>query len=232
MTLVLVGNFALYAVHAMERREEVRRIPPVIDVSFDLFATIQDLRLERGAVNRALDAPETADRDAQAEIAKLRVQSAKSLDSALTKLTALKVDGIAPEIEEIATSRDAFVDLRSDADLALQQPKDKRPATLLAMWLASNGKLVNAIDDLSGRLEGLLGHGDVFVAEMIRVKQIVWPVRSDSGNDRLLVREAMTSGKPLTDSQRHELDVLAGALEARGDADGLFLGFGGGGHGR
>ena len=81
------------------------------------------------------------------------------------------------------------------------------------MWLASNGKLVNAIDDLSGRLEGVLGHGDVFVAEMIRVKQIVWPVRSDSGNDRLLVREAMTSGKPLTDSQRHELDVLAGRIE-------------------
>jgi signal transduction histidine kinase len=48
---------------------------------------------------------------------------------------------------------------------------------------------------------------------MIRTKQIVWPVRADSGDDRLLVREVMTSGKPLTDSQRRELDVLAGRIE-------------------
>jgi signal transduction histidine kinase len=213
MTLVLVGIFALYAVHALERREEVRRIPPIVDVSYDLFAAIQDLRLERGAMNRALDAPEIAAAEVQAEIAKLRVQSAKSLDSALSKLAALEVEGIVKEIQEIGTSRDAFADLRPDGDLALQQPKDRRSETLLAMWIAGNTRLVSAIDDLSSRLESRLSQGDAFVADMMRVKQLVWPVRSDSGNDRLLVREVMTDGKPLTDAQRHELDVLTGRIE-------------------
>ncbi len=213
MTLVLVGNFAMYAVHAVERREDVRRIPPIVDVSYDLFAAIQDLRLERGAVNRALAAPEIADGDVQSEIARLRAQSGKSLDSALTKLSALKTDGVRPEIEEISRSREAFVDMRPDADLTLQQPKDKRSETLLTMWLAANGRLVRAIDNLSSRLESELSRGDSFVAQMIRVKQLVWPVRSDSGNDRLLVLGAMTSGNQLSDSQRHELDVLAGRIE-------------------
>ena len=213
MTLVLVANFAMYAVHAMERREEVRRIPPIVDISYDLFAAIQDIRLERGAVNRAFTAPGAADGDVQSEIVKLRAQSGKSLDSALRKLAALKAEGIEKEIEEIEKSRDSFVDLRRDADQTLQQPGDKRSGNFLAMWIATNGKLVDTIDDLSSRLESELSQGDAYVADMIRVKQIVWPVRSDSGNDRLLVREAMTSGKPLSDSQRHELDILAGRIE-------------------
>ena len=54
MTLALVTIFALHALQAIERREVVRRIPVIVDISYDLFAAIQDFRLERGAVNRAL----------------------------------------------------------------------------------------------------------------------------------------------------------------------------------
>ena len=37
-----------------------------------------------------------------------------------------------------------------------------------------------------------------FIADMTRIKQIVWSVRSDSGDDRLLVREAMVGGERLS----------------------------------
>ena len=53
-TLALVSIFAIYAKYAVDRREEVRRIPLIVDVSYDLVASIQDFRLERGAVNRVL----------------------------------------------------------------------------------------------------------------------------------------------------------------------------------
>src|SRR5215471_16650405 len=213
MTVVLVANFALNALRAMERREDVSRIPPIVDVSYDLFASIQDLRLERGAVNRALAAFAADEANAQSEIARLRDQSGKSLDSALSKLAVLKTAGIDKELREIRESRDAFVELRREADRVLQQPKTERADTFFPNWIAANGRLVRAIDALSNRLESELSHGDPFVAEMIRVKQIVWPVRSDSGDDRLLVREVMTSGNPLTDTQRHQLDVLGGRIE-------------------
>ncbi len=68
MTLALVTIFAILAEQALERREEVRRIPIIVDISYDLFAAIQDFRLERGAVNRAIADAGTA----QAEIAALR----------------------------------------------------------------------------------------------------------------------------------------------------------------
>ena len=67
---------------------------------------------------------------------------------------------------------------------------------------------------LAGQLESELSRADSFVAEMIRIKQIVWPVRADSGDDRLLVREAMTSGAPLSAAQVREFDVLSGRIES------------------
>jgi signal transduction histidine kinase len=214
MTLVLVTIFAIYAVHALERREEARRIPSIVNISYDLFAAIQDIRLERGATNRALAGPEISGGDAEDEIAKLRAQSGNSLDSALTKLAAIRMEGIEPEIKEIEKSREAFAALRRDIDQALRQPKEQRSENLNSLWLAATAKLVGAIDALSSQLESELSQSDVFVAEMIRIKQIVWPVRSDSGDDRLLVREAMTSNASLSAAQLRKLDDLSGRIES------------------
>src|SRR5882672_3896437 len=105
MTLVLVSICAIYAMGALESREQARRVPILVDISSDLFTAIQNFRLERGNVNTALRTSTAIDTDSQNEIAKLRVGSAKALDSALTKLRALKVDDAGPAIERIAHSR-------------------------------------------------------------------------------------------------------------------------------
>jgi len=213
MTLALVTLFALLALQAFERREVVRRIPVIVDISYDLFAALQDFRLERGFVNRALAAPGIADSDTQKQIATVHTRAGTALDSALAKLGAFHIEGIDPDIEKISRSREIVTTLRQDVDQALQHPLAERADTLLTSWIEANGTLVRAIDALSGPLESELSQGDTFVGEMIRTKQIVWPVRADSGDDRLFVREAMTSGKQLTDSQRHEFDILAGRIE-------------------
>ena len=213
MTLALVLVFAVLALRAVERREEVRRIPLLIDISYDLFAAIQNLRLERGDVNRALAAPGIPDLAVQSGIVKIRTQSSISLDSALSKLAAMEVAGIEPRIEEIRVSRDDFLSLRRDVDAALRQTKAGRAENLFSAWVGATDRLVLAIDGLSNRLEGELSKDDPFVAEMIRVKQIVWPVRSDSGDDRLLVLDAMTNGKPLLETQKHALDVLTARMD-------------------
>jgi hypothetical protein len=79
MTLVLVSICAVYAMGALESREEARRVPILVDVSSDLFTAIQNFRLERGNVNTALRTSTAIDTDSQSEIAKVRVGSAKAL---------------------------------------------------------------------------------------------------------------------------------------------------------
>ena len=48
---------------------------------------------------------------------------------------------------------------------------------------------------------------------MVHTKQIVWSLRADTGDDRLLVREAMVAGKPLSDAQKQQFGFLAGRIE-------------------
>jgi signal transduction histidine kinase len=212
MTLVLVIVFALYAMQARERREEVRKVPFYINVSYDLFAAVQDIRLERGTVNRALAAADLANQATQAEIAAERERSRGALDSGLKKLAGLEALG--GKIAAIQRARAAFDESRAEVDKDLQQPMEERSETLPRRWLASNADLVQSVDELASGLESELSRSDPFVAEMIRVKQIVWPVRADSGDDRLMVREALTSGAPLTSAKHHELDILAGHIES------------------
>src|ERR1700704_2618819 len=85
MTLVLVTICAVYAMGASESREQARRVPILVDISSDLFTAIQNIRLERGTVNTALRTSTVIDPGSQSEIVKLRIASAKALNSALTK---------------------------------------------------------------------------------------------------------------------------------------------------
>ncbi len=71
----------------------------------------------------------------------------------MAKLSSFNVEGVEPTIDEIGASRQAFVALRSAADEALKQPVAERPDDLPPKWLEANGRLVRAIDKLSGQLE-------------------------------------------------------------------------------
>ncbi len=213
MTLVLVTICAVYAMGALQSREQARRVPILVDISSDLFTTIQNIRLERGTVNTALRTSTVIDPDSQSDIVKLRAASAKALDSALTKLGTLKVEGVAPVIDSIAESRNALMLRRHDVDAALQQPKEQRPGNVGTSWVDATGDIVRAIDGLSSVLETDLSRVDAFIADMIQLKQIAWSVRSDTGDDRLLVSEARVSGKRLTDEQRQQFAVLTGRID-------------------
>jgi signal transduction histidine kinase len=213
MTLTLVTIFAIDALKAVERRNEIRRVPVIVDISYDLFATLQDLRLERGAVNRALASLDVVSTEQEAEIADLRVKSAKSLDSALSKLLRTGDGTVGPEIENIRSSYTAFAVLRPDADTAMKEPLADRPESLEPNWVEANGRIVAAIEDLSNRLESGLSQGDSFIADMIRIKKIVWPVRADSGDDRLAAREAINRGVKLSEDERRNFDLLSGRIQ-------------------
>ena len=97
-------------------------------------------------------------------------------------------------------------------DAGLLLPRDERPTGLAAEWLAANTNVVAAIDGLSSQLENELSQTDSFIANMMQIKQITWAVRSDFGNDRRLLREAVESGR-LSEEQRYQFAVLTGRIE-------------------
>src|SRR5258706_976339 len=83
MTLVLVMICAVYAMHALQAQQQVRRVPIIVDISNDLFTAMQNLRQERGRVNASLVTAEISDSQTRKLLKEVRVGSAKSLDAAL-----------------------------------------------------------------------------------------------------------------------------------------------------
>ena len=82
-TLTLITTVSLLVVlgfqasSALAVRAVAQQIPLFVDASNDLFSAIQDIRLERGNVNRALSASQAATSATLENITHLRTQSAR-----------------------------------------------------------------------------------------------------------------------------------------------------------
>jgi len=120
MTLVLVIMFGVYAARALQSEERARRVPIVVDISNDLFAAIQNFRVERGNVNAALSTTTPADVSSLKDIEESRSQAETALNSALKKLTKVEVSGIEPAIVDVRASRKALAEKRAAQKLSLE----------------------------------------------------------------------------------------------------------------
>jgi signal transduction histidine kinase len=213
MAVVLLTISSVYALHAFHNKEQAARIPLLAGISSDLFTAIQDLRLERGAVNAALVSQAPADRETQYDIGTLREQSQAALNAALSKLANASLAGSGPLLDDLAKAKQALVQRRREADAALKESRDERPKAFATDWIAADGKLIGAIETLMDRVESELSHHDGFVADMVQIKQLSWAVRSQSGDDRLLVGQAIAMAEHLSDEQRTAFATLSGRID-------------------
>ena len=213
MTLALVTILALYAGSARESQEQARRVPVIIDISTDLYAAIQNIRTERGNIYTSLAAPEPIGSETQNDIAAMRIRSEEALDSMLAEFASIGARDTAPAIDELSRERGTFAALRVEVDSALRQPLERRPAGLRQKWADAYLRLFAALDRLSVRMEAALTQGDSYVANMVRIKQLAWSVREETGRDRFRVGEAITNAKQLSQEQRIQFAVLHGRID-------------------
>ncbi len=213
MTVVLVVSFGIASEQAFERRAVAKRVQAVASISRDLFLAMQNLRVERGTVNTALTTSAVLDADTQADIGALRAKSKAALDSALPKLAHAALAGTEEAASDLRGARDGIAALRREADGALQQPKDQRPADLSKRWVAAVNRLVDAIDRISDRLSNDIKLSDPFISEMMKIKQLGWALRDAAGTDRLRVAAAIADDKGLPAAQQGQLAVLEGRMQ-------------------
>ncbi len=212
LTAMLVAVLATYAGGAVRSERQARRVPAIVDISNDLFSAIQAIRVQRANIHPSLMRQMPADSETRRVIAAQRIEFEKSLDRALKKLPEARVQGAAANIGAIRDSVVAYDALRHDVDAAILLPRDERPAGVDEKWLSANRRLVDAIDSLSSQLENELSQTDPFIANMIQIKQMTWVVRSDSGDDRLLMREVMANDSPLSEEQLRQFAILEGRM--------------------
>jgi signal transduction histidine kinase len=213
MTLALVVICAFYAVQARQREQEARRIPVIVDISNDLSIAAQNFRLERGAVTRALIIAATVSDADRAEIAMRRAESDESLAMALKKLANISRAQASPVLEEVRGSRNLFLALRRETDDAIARHDAALSVGLNSTWIAVNDRLVGAIDALSSQLDNEIDDEDTFIAKMMEIKRNAWALRTDSGDDRLMIAQGLAAGKQLSTEQMQRLALLQGRID-------------------
>ena len=213
MAIALVVTFAIIAGVAYERMETADRVLVSADVSRDLFMAMQALMVERGIENTALLTPEIIGKVGADTVTARRGQSEQALDAALGRLAQAKLSGTEAAVAAIRASHDHYNVLRQQADVAVRLPLDQRPAGLAATWVADGGKLVDTINALSDVLASDIAHGDTFIAEMMKMKQLGWAMREAAGLDRLVLGGAVAK-QSLSPDVREQTVALGGRTDA------------------
>ncbi len=213
MAIALVATFAIIAGIAYSHMRTADRVLASADVSRDLFLAMQALMVERGSENTALLTPEPIGTPAAGTIATLRGRSEQALGAALDELASAKLSGTDAAVEAIRVAHDHYAELRRQADAAVRQPLDQRPAGLAATWVADGGKLVNSINALSDVLARDVAQGDSFIAEMMKMKQLGWAMRDAAGLDRLVLGGAVAK-QSLSPEIREQTVTLSGRTDA------------------
>jgi len=214
LTLVLVTIFGVYAIQALHAQQQAERTSTLISISKDLFTATLNVRLERGAVNAALILPQPVDAGTQKDLSNYRAQSERAIEGISAKLGAKDPAGFTSGKGEVLKNWAAWTAMRHEADQALRQPLDQRSGDFHVRWVEANAKVVRALDQLSRQLEAELSANDAFLAQMIKIKQIAWAVRAESGDDRLLVRDAMLRGTKLTPEQTRQFAAFVDRMDA------------------
>lgn len=214
MALTLVATFAVLAGEAFQLSRTAEHVRVIADISRDLFVAMENLRVERGTVNTALETQKPVDAATLATVAELRSRSDQALNSALGKLAGVALDKTDAALAEIRDDRARLSTLRVQADATLLKPRDQRSPALSAKWVAGEGKLVDDIDALSDVLSGQIVEADPFIAAMIKIKQLGWTVRDAAGTDRLLVGAAIAKAKGFPGETRDRTLALTGRMDA------------------
>ena len=127
MTLSLAAVCAIYAAGALRNQEEARRVPQILEISNDLYATLQNVRTERGNAFTLVEAASPITPVDRTDLDRLRKASDKALNAALRGLASVDFDGQDGAIGEIRAARAAFDGIRREIDTAL---KNRVPAVV------------------------------------------------------------------------------------------------------
>src|SRR5579871_536108 len=213
MTLSLTAVWATSALEALHEQETACRVPQILEVSNDLYASLQSIRTERGNTLTLVEASQLMTPEIKTELGTLRAASGKAVDAAAGGLAMVEFDGRDAALAEIRSAWLSFEGLRREIDIALQKPLAERPHDLGTRWVNAYTKLADAIDGMSNRLENELTHTDVFIAEMVRIKQIAWTVRAETGRDRFRLGTILNGSEGFSADRRLDFAVLAGRID-------------------
>ena len=213
MAVMLVLICGANALNAFQRRQADERVLRIMDVSRNLFAAMQEIRLERGGFKLMLASPQVLPAKDPPTLVAARAKASQSLDAALAELAGDSSPGTQDSVVQIRAQRAAYDQAQADVMAALRRPLGRRPAGLGARWGDADNALIAGANGLAHRLAAEASRDDTFISQMMTLRQLVWWSRETAGANDLLLGQLMASGSRPSAADEAALALQAGRAE-------------------
>ena len=212
MAAVIVVMLAGNAWDSWQRLIAVSRILGVADASGFAFKAMHNLRTDRSATNRALNAPEPIDAELLNYLRPIREAEMPALRSTADRLETIAFAGRETLLPELQRAIKTLAALQSESLEALAKPKAARRETLAKDYMAEETKLVETLEKLSAQLFAAVKREDPVVDQMMTMKQAAWLVRSAGGEASLTISNGIAAGR-LPPEARQKYAAAVGGTE-------------------
>ena len=208
LATMLVLVFFVAALSAMEQQRVASNDLDSVNEAGRLLAAKQSVRIENGFVGAALEAPVAATAQDRAHLMALHGATSPLLD-AVTFSGAPRGDRAKFEQQRADFDRIIRASL-DDSMLARQQ----RPAGLYDRFRGSAVVLIETLDARSRTLSQKIALSDPVNAQLMKIGDIAWRLRTDAGADRGYLTRAILQQHRLSDVQIRQLVHSEGRIDA------------------
>jgi hypothetical protein len=191
----IVVMLSLSAWDSWERLGTANRIASVAEASGYVFAGLHNMRVDRAAGFRDLQADKPVS-SPNGLLVQSRRDVMPALNSALKALDAVDFPERAAAVSDLAQRIKRLEALHEQSSAAFLQPKAARRPELAQEYFNELGAFIDTLDKLSTRLVRLIALQDAFVDRLMEVKQLAWVVRSAGGDASVVISNTL-SGQPL-----------------------------------
>ncbi len=210
MMLVLV--FFVAALAAMDQQRIAANDLNSINEAGRLLAAKQAVRIEAGFVRAALESPAPASPRDRAHLVDLHRASSASL-------YAVSLSGAPPdERAKFEKQRAAFDQIVSQSRQASTLAHQDRPAVLDDRFRRQPMQLIETLDARSRTLSQKIALTDPVNAQLMKVGDIGWRLRTDAGADRGNLTRAILQQRSLSEAQARQLVHSEGRIDASWEA--------------
>jgi len=181
MGLLLVAVSVITLLDAMKNWSNANRVADTAVTSRSLFKTMMGTRIERGAEMTATAAEAAAESATESRIASYRKISEEGYAESIAVLAKFNVAGLVPAIERLKSTHEAMATLRPRIDSGIPKAKSARDPSLAGDVPKIAGAYLEALYEISDRVDASLKLIDPVVDQFLSVKRSAWAIRNFGG---------------------------------------------------
>ena len=213
MTALVVVAVGAPIYGEVQKLRDSAQVTQVAEAGREVFAALQNTRIQRGPTRVALEAKAPASDAFLTMLVTARQKADPATAHVLELCKAIDCTSGKGEVAAgLPRSVERFTALRKEADAALRMPLEQRRSGLNSEYNAAATEVIDRLEKMSVALGEAIRMVDTTTAELMAIKQAAWLARDGIGLERTALAEARSKGEVTPVLDRKLADLRGRAL--------------------